>query len=99
MNKEETIKKILALNFKEYSTNNILESYERAWQKKISESLFINIRLWEHSKDDKNMKDAFDIKIYFDRDELGAEQILIFSFNDFDLAYKRVLEYIKFLTK
>jgi len=93
-----TIKKILELGLKEYTPNKAFTSCDRSWQKRITEDIFIDVHFYKLSERCENMKDSFDIEVYHDNDS-QAEQILIYSFDDFDLAYKRALEYIKFLTK
>lgn len=96
MNKEKTIQQILDLGLKEYKfKTGILQKYDRAWQKKINDDLFVNVHFWEHSKYE-NGKDSFEIEIYRSSDD-GAEKILIYSFSDFSKAYNKALEFIGFL--
>lgn len=95
MNKDNIIKKIEKLGLKEYQTSS-LESYERAWQKKFTDDIFINVNFWEHSKLNNFVTDSFEIEVYQNNDD-GAEKILIYGFDDFDKAYEKALKYIEFL--
>ena len=95
INKEKTISKILKIGLKEYKTSN-LEMYDRAWQKKIRDELFINIHLYEFSKTNPEYKDSFEIEVYQNNND-GAEKILIYGFSNLEKAYGRAERYIKFL--
>ena len=95
MTKEETIKKILKLGFKEYTPNKDFQKCDRAWQKNFKkDEVFIDIYFWELSKLQDRMEDSFSFEIYCDLEHL-IEQITIYAFDDFDKAYKRALSYIK----
>ena len=93
MNKEQTIKKILKLGFKEYTPSS-LENYDRAWHKRFKkDKLFINISFWEFSKY-PNGKDSFNIEVYRSNNDF-TEQIGIYAFDNFNKAYKQAISYIK----
>ena len=97
MNKDNIIKKIEKRGLKEYQTSS-LESYERAWQKKFTDDIFINVNFWEHSKFNNFVTDSFEIEIYRNNND-GAEKILIYGFKNFDKAYSKALQYINCLKK
>lgn len=97
MKKQEIIKKILKLGFKECKPN-VLQGCNRYWHKKLKDELFIGVTFWEHSKAVVNGKDTFEIEVYHDNGDF-AEEVKIYAFEDFNKAYKQALAYTKTKTK